>query len=176
MADEDKTLESDPAKDDKSTKTFTQEQLEAELKKRLDRERAKFADYDDLKAFKATADAKADNDKTDAEKLREEMADVKANLEAERVTRLRLEVAAEKGLTPAQAKRLNGASKEELEADADELLTVFPAPEQETGSQASRLQRRPVPNLKQVERSGGNNPSESDVDVKSLVDSIPPTA
>ena len=40
---------------------------------------------------------------------------------------LRLEVAFEKGLTPAQAKRLVGASREELEADADEILRDFPA-------------------------------------------------
>lgn len=38
---------------------------------------------------------------------------------------LRIEVAAEKGLTPAQAKRLVGASKEELEADADEIIADF---------------------------------------------------
>lgn len=40
---------------------------------------------------------------------------------------LRLEVAFEKGLTPAQAKRLVGASREDLEADADEILRDFPA-------------------------------------------------
>jgi hypothetical protein len=38
----------------------------------------------------------------------------------------RLEIAHEKGLTPAQAKRLVGATKEELEADADEILRDFP--------------------------------------------------
>lgn len=40
---------------------------------------------------------------------------------------LRLEVAAEKGLSPTQAKRLMGATREELEADADELLEAFRA-------------------------------------------------
>ncbi len=34
----------------------------------------------------------------------------------------RFQVALEKGLTPSQAKRLVGSSREELEADADELL------------------------------------------------------
>jgi hypothetical protein len=38
---------------------------------------------------------------------------------------LRLEVATEKGLTAAQAKRLVGSTREELEADADELLDTF---------------------------------------------------
>jgi hypothetical protein len=47
---------------------------------------------------------------------------------AETVARaLRLEVAFDKGLTPAQAKRLVGGSREELEADAEEILRDFPA-------------------------------------------------
>jgi hypothetical protein len=38
----------------------------------------------------------------------------------------RLEVAHNKGLTPAQAKRLVGSTRDELEADADEILKDFP--------------------------------------------------
>lgn len=66
-----------------------------------------------------------ERDKTEAQKLadRAEAAEKRA---AELETRaLRLEVAAEKGLTTAQAKRLVGATREELEADADELLETF---------------------------------------------------
>jgi hypothetical protein len=40
---------------------------------------------------------------------------------------IRNSVALSKGLTPSQAKRLVGATKEELEADADELLTDLKA-------------------------------------------------
>lgn len=40
---------------------------------------------------------------------------------------MRFEVALEKGLPPALARRLQGASREELEADADELLKLAPA-------------------------------------------------
>lgn len=66
-----------------------------------------------------------DRDKTEAQRLAEraEAAEKRA-LELE-TRALRLEVAAEKGLTPAQAKRLVGATREELEADADELLETF---------------------------------------------------
>lgn len=46
----------------------------------------------------------------------------------ERLLRIRLEVAQEKGLTKAQAARLTGTTAEELAADADELLSLFPAP------------------------------------------------
>lgn len=38
---------------------------------------------------------------------------------------LKLEIGAEKGLTPKQAARLQGSTKEELEADADEILETF---------------------------------------------------
>ncbi|MFG2292065.1 hypothetical protein [Streptomyces sp. NPDC048603] len=38
---------------------------------------------------------------------------------------LRVRVAAEKGLTAAQADRLRGSTREELEQDADDLLTAF---------------------------------------------------
>lgn len=42
---------------------------------------------------------------------------------------LRAEVAQAKGLTAAQARRLQGSTREELEADADDLLASFPAPQ-----------------------------------------------
>lgn len=66
-----------------------------------------------------------DRDKTEAQKLadRAEAAEKRA-VEVEGRA-LRLEVASEKGLTPAQAKRLVGSTREELESDADELLTTF---------------------------------------------------
>lgn len=66
----------------------------------------------------------------DAQKSAEERASEaltnaeKRALEAESRA-LRLEVASEKGLTPAQAKRLVGSTREELESDADDLLENF---------------------------------------------------
>lgn len=66
-----------------------------------------------------------DRDKTEAQRLtdRADAAEKRATeLEARA---LRLEVAAEQGLTTAQAKRLVGSTREELEADAKELLETF---------------------------------------------------
>lgn len=66
-----------------------------------------------------------DRDKSDLERLTERAeAAEKAVAQAE-VRSLRLEIAAEKGLTPAQAKRLVGETRDELEADASELLETF---------------------------------------------------
>lgn len=64
--------------------------------------------------------AKADQTAAEREAAAEQRA-AKAEAEA-----LKLSVAFAKGLTPAQAKRLVGTSREELEADADDILEHFP--------------------------------------------------
>jgi len=77
---------------------------------------AKVAEYEKAEQ------AKAEADKTEAEKrAAAEQRAAQAELRA-----LRLEVAADKGLSPAQAKRLVGTSREELEADAYDILATFP--------------------------------------------------
>jgi hypothetical protein len=65
-------------------------------------------------------------DQTEVEKLASELAEVKKQAADERGQRLRLEVAAEKGLTAAQAAWLSGSTKEEIAAKADELKAAFP--------------------------------------------------
>src|SRR5688572_3310352 len=65
------------------------------------------------------ADAKADDLAATVTQLQQQMRD--AELRA-----ARLEVAAAKGLTPAQAARLQGSTREELDADADQLKELFP--------------------------------------------------
>lgn len=67
-----------------------------------------------------------DRDKTEAQKLQEERDALKAERDALTLQTLRREVADEKGLTPAQARRLVGSSREEMEADADDLIATFP--------------------------------------------------
>lgn len=67
-----------------------------------------------------------EDEKTEIERLSEQIRQLEANAESERLGRLRLEVATEKGLTPAQAARLQGSSREEFAADADALLALFP--------------------------------------------------
>ncbi len=87
---------------------------ERDLRKAAEKELAKYR--------KVEAD-KADADKSEAEKrAAAEQRAVDAELRA-----TRLEVAHEKGLTPAQAKRLVGTTRDEIAADADEILRDFPA-------------------------------------------------
>ncbi|MGW0468347.1 hypothetical protein ACWDX6_24230 [Streptomyces sp. NPDC003027] len=62
----------------------------------------------------------AEKDAAEAARVAAEAARDAAVAEA-----LRIRVAAEKGLTPAQAERLRGSTKEELEADAEALKELF---------------------------------------------------
>lgn len=90
--------------------------------------RAKPADYDDLKAKASKFDEIEQASKSELERIAEER-----DAERQRATKaetdyLRLFVAHNFGLTPTQAKRLVGTTKEELEADAQEIMRDFPAP------------------------------------------------
>jgi hypothetical protein len=70
-----------------------------------------------------------DRDKTEAQKLTERAEAAEKRAAQIEGRAMRLEVAAEKGLTPAQAQRLVGETREQLEADAEALLEMFkPAP------------------------------------------------
>lgn len=103
-------------------------------KKALDAERR-----EKRAAEKRAADLEArlkefeDRDKTESTRATERAEAAEKRAAEAEARALRLEVASEKGLTPAQAKRLVGDSREELEADAQELLDTFkPAPADES--------------------------------------------
>jgi hypothetical protein len=73
-----------------------------------------------------------DRDKTEAQKLQEERDALKSERDSLYLENLRREVADEKGLTPAQARRLVGTTREELEADADDVIAAFPVNQKPT--------------------------------------------
>ncbi|WP_406324133.1 hypothetical protein [Streptomyces niveus] len=88
----------------------------------LERLRAAEAELATRKAAELT-----DAERLQAEKDAAETARVTAERERDdaRAEALRITVAASKGLTPEQAARLQGSTKEELEADADALKFLF---------------------------------------------------
>ena len=74
---------------------------------------------------KAAADKLAaieESSKSEAQKLAERAEKAEAALAETTAAALRNEIALTKGLTPSQAKRLVGSTREELEADANDLL------------------------------------------------------
>ena len=104
------------------TPPATQEELNRIISERVARERAKTADYADLKAKAAKFDEIDAQSKSAVEKATERAAAIERERDQAQARLNRLEVALEKGLSPSQAKRLVGDTREELEADADELL------------------------------------------------------
>lgn len=157
-----------PAKPDEG-KTFTQADVDKIVADRIARERAKFSDYDDLKAKASRFDELDAASKTEAEKAAQRAADAETKAAAAEARALRLEVAADKGLSPAQAKRLTGSTKEELEADADELLDTF--------KPSTSDEEKPTPGgpPKETLRTGAapTEPEPTKEDLRKAIDAIP---
>lgn len=125
MSEENKTPEGGEEKPPEFKAPTSQEEFDRMVSDRLTRERAKFADYDDLKTKASKYAEIEESKKSELEKAAErERAAIERADKAEQQT-LRMTVANSKGLTPGQAKRLVGSTKEELESDADEILTEF---------------------------------------------------
>ena len=104
------------------TAITSQEQLDRLIGERINKVKSSFADYDDLKAKAAKFDEAEQASKSELEKEREARAAAEKERDRLQLEGVRASVALAKGLTPTQAKRLVGSTKEELEADADELL------------------------------------------------------
>ena len=134
------------------TPPATQAELNKIISERVARERAKTADYADLKAKAARFDEIEQASKSEIEKVAEKATAVERERDQAQSRLNRLEVALEKGLSPSQAKRLVGDTREELEADADELL-------KDLGD--SNKPRTPKPDPYQG-RSGGGTASTAD--------------
>jgi hypothetical protein len=71
-----------------------------------------------------------------------QLQELQAQLHERELDDLRRDVASAKNLTPSQARRLVGATREELEADADDLIGAFRPPDP-----SAALRGRPVEKL-----------------------------
>lgn len=97
----------------------SQADLDKIIGARVAREKKNYADYDALKAKAEKFDAAQDAAKTEAQKLQDRLTEAEARAAQAETKAMRAEVARDKGV-PASA--LHGATREELEACADELL------------------------------------------------------
>ena len=129
-----------PKEPEKLFKTFASKKehddyINEITKERLDRERKKFADYDDLKAKAEKLKQFEDKDLTDVEKLKKEheKASGKVSELTNELTGVRLENAKLKALIKAGAnpdqldgllKRVSGSTEEEVLADVEELKAM----------------------------------------------------
>ena len=122
----------------------SQEALDKIIGQRLAREKSKtaeqYADYDQFKADAAELARIRDGEKTELQKLQDQLAAEKTAREhaeqqaaAAAAAQLRIDRATAKGLPPVLAKKLVGTTAEELDAEIDELLPLVQQP------------RRPLP-------------------------------
>ena len=97
----------------------SQEDFDKAIQARIARERAKFSDYDDLKAKADQFAQWEEAQKTEAQKTADRLAAAEKRAAELEVKALRAEVAASKGVP---AELLTGSTKQELEAAADALI------------------------------------------------------
>lgn len=104
-----------------SERTFTQAEMDAIISDRLKRERAKYADYNELQAKAAKFDEAEEASKSELQKAVEERDKYKAEIEKLNAEKARAEqvakIAAEKGVDAALLARMSG----DVEENADFL-------------------------------------------------------
>lgn len=100
-----------------------------------------------------------DRDKSELEKLTDRAATADERAAAAELRSLRLEIAHEKGLTGKQAKRLIGSTREELEADADDLLSDL-----KPGDKPTPPGQRPRESLRTVPLATNGEADRTDMD------------
>ena len=104
------------------TRTFTQEELNAIVGKRLAEEKSKFSDYEDLKAKASKFDEMEEANKSELQKATERAnaleSELKAMKNAEEVRVMRENVAKETGIP---SNLLTGATEEECKAQAEAI-------------------------------------------------------
>lgn len=104
-------------------RTFTQAELDAIVTERLKRDRAKYADYDEIKAKAAKFDEAEEASKTELQKATEKaealQRQVEAMTRADEIRKIRENVATETGVP---VNLLSGETAEECKAQADGIL------------------------------------------------------
>lgn len=102
----------------------SQAALDEIIERRLTAERARYADYDELKAKAARFDEAEQAGKSELQKVQEKLEAAMAENGTLKSRALAAEVAAAKKLPPAAAQFLGAGTREELEARADQLLAL----------------------------------------------------
>lgn len=97
----------------------SQEDFDKAIQARIARERAKFSDYDDIKAKAERFAELEESQKTEAQKAQDRLAAAEKRAADLELKAARAEVAAAKGVP---VELLSGGTQEEIEASADALI------------------------------------------------------
>jgi predicted nucleic acid-binding Zn-ribbon protein len=175
MADEDKT----PEGDEKDDGAKPEETLGDAGKKALDTERrARQAAEKRAKELEAKVKEAEDAEKTELEKLQTQVAELTREAEAATAKADRIEVAVSRGLTPAQARRLVGATRDELEADAEAMAEELgikkdaDKKDEDKTEDETPQDEKPMGRPKEELRSGSSPEADETPNPAKLADSI----
>lgn len=122
----------------------TQADLDAIIKDRVARERAKFADYADLKSKAARLDTIEQANKTEAEKTAERISALEQELESTRSTALRSRIQAKYGISDDDAALYLTATDEDTLAKQAAGLAERAAERKKSGNRAPLQGRAPT--------------------------------
>jgi septal ring factor EnvC (AmiA/AmiB activator) len=126
-------------------KKFTQEDVDKIVQERLARERAKYADYDQIKAELEATRASHAELRAENVTLKAEIAERDGKMKDSEMKAQKAEVARKAGLSEALADRIQGATPEEMEADALRLAEAMgPGPAVGTGTNPPTGAKRPL--------------------------------
>lgn len=110
-------------KQEQTERTFTQAELNAIVQERVGETKAKYGDYEELKAKAIKYDEQVEAEKSELQKANERADGLQAELDAirtaQQVRTMREDVATAKGVP---ASLLTGSTQEECEAQADALV------------------------------------------------------
>lgn len=98
----------------------TQEEFDAAIKDRLERERGKYADYETLKTQVGTLTTERDT-------AVQQLTDANAKIKTYETNSVKMRIAQEKGLPAEMALRLTGETEEDISKDADSMVQIFKA-------------------------------------------------
>lgn len=121
------------------TPITSQAEFDRRLGEQIAQERAKFADYDELKAKAAKFDEVTEQSKTEQQKTLERAEQAERERDALRLEMLKHQAAVQVGLPAHLAGRLNGKNFEELVADAKSLAELL-APKPPAGPRPTTAQ------------------------------------
>jgi hypothetical protein len=126
-------------------KKFSQTDVDEIVKDRLAREKAKYADYDQIKAELEATRASHAELKAENTALKADLADRDGKLRDSETRAMKAEIAKAAGLPEGLADRLQGTTPEELEADAKRLAEAMgPGPAVGAGTAPPVEAKRPL--------------------------------
>ena len=110
-------------------KTFTQSEMNAIIADRISEVKAKYGDYDDLKAKAEKFDAAEEASKSELQKVTESRDALQAELDKVKADAMRSRIAATKGVP---VDLITGSTEEECTAQADAALAFAKKPDYPT--------------------------------------------